>query len=205
MRGLVPKSGVAASATTVVLAAVGVLVTGCGTDGTGVRDEGPVRSSSEPVSRSRTPSSSKVDAVELVRRDPKVDRQIRQDLEPCGDEGKYPVDVSYGKLTGGRSDDVVVNVMTCGDAVGIGTYVYRFVDGKYVHVFETETPPVYAEIDNGKLVVTQQFYGENDPVSYPSSEEVLTYGWADGRFTVRGRSQTDYSNVVGDPQNPAGN
>jgi hypothetical protein len=62
---------------------------------------------------------------------------------------------------------------------------------------------VYAEIDRGDLVVTQQLYGKDDPVSYPSSEEVITYGWSAGRFAVESRIHNDYSNAVGGADSPA--
>ncbi len=71
-----------------------------------------------------------MDAVRLVKDDPGVAASVKRALKPCvGDE--YPVDVSYGDLTGGTADDVVVNVMTCSDAVGVGSYVYRE-DGRRV-------------------------------------------------------------------------
>jgi hypothetical protein len=65
-------------------------------------------------------------------------------------------------------------------------------------VFKAEEPPVYAEIDRGDLVVTQQMYEKGDPVSYPSSEEVITYGWRTSRFTELSRTRNEYSNAVGD-------
>ncbi|MEU6732323.1 hypothetical protein [Streptomyces physcomitrii] len=201
MRGLV-RSSAAAGAAGVVLAALGVLATACGTNGTGVRDEGPGRTS-EPVSRpSPAPSpGSKVDAVALLRQDPKVGPDIRENLTPCGGR-RYPVDVSYGDLTGGTTSDVLVNVMTCADAVGIGTFVYRYTGGSWVHVFGSEEPPVYSEIDRGDLVVTRQFYGQDDPIASPSGEDVITYRWVGGRFTEQNRTHNDYSNAVGDGQSP---
>ncbi|GHD59775.1 lipoprotein CseA [Streptomyces mirabilis] len=213
MRGLgtrarqVLKAG---SAVTAALAALGLFLTACATGGTGARDEGPA--SSEAVAKgapspaasappSKTPK--RVDAVKLVKDDPEVSDSVKSALtKPCvADE--YPVDVSYGDLTGGTTDDVVVNVMTCGDAVGIGSYVYREESGRYENVFKTEEPPVYAEIDRGDLVITQQLYKKGDPVEYPSSEEVITYGWTATRFTERSRTHNDYSNAVGGVDTPA--
>jgi hypothetical protein len=195
---------------TAALAALGLFLTACATGGTGARDEGPA--SSEAVAKgapspaasappSKTPK--RVDAVKLVKDDPEVSDSVKSALtKPCvADE--YPVDVSYGDLTGGTTDDVVVNVMTCGDAVGIGSYVYREESGRYENVFKTEEPPVYAEIDRGDLVITQQLYKKGDPVEYPSSEEVITYGWTATRFTERSRTHNDYSNAVGGVDTPA--
>lgn len=213
MRGLgtrarqVLKAG---SAVTAALAALGLFLTACATGGTGARDEGPA--SSEAVAKgapspaaSASPSKTpkRVDAVKLVKDDPEVSDSVKSALtKPCvADE--YPVDVSYGDLTGGTTDDVVVNVMTCGDAVGIGSYVYREESGRYENVFKTEEPPVYAEIDRGDLVITQQLYKKGDPVEYPSSEEVITYGWTATRFTERSRTHNDYSNAVGGVDTPA--
>ncbi|MFF3661494.1 hypothetical protein [Streptomyces olivochromogenes] len=211
MRGLgtrarqVLKAG---SAVTAALAALGLFLTACATGGTGARDEGPA--SSEAVAKGAAPSparsaspSKRVDAIKLVKDDPEVSDSVKSALtKPCvADE--YPVDVSYGDLTGGTTDDVVVNVMTCGDAVGIGSYVYREESGRYENVFKTEEPPVYAEIDRGDLVITQQLYKKGDPVEYPSSEEVITYGWTATHFTERSRTHNDYSNAVGGVDTPA--
>lgn len=195
---------------TAALAALGLFLTACATGGTGARDEGPA--SSEAVAKgapspaaSAPPSKTakRVDAVKLVKDDPEVSDSVKSALtKPCvADE--YPVDVSYGDLTGGTTDDVVVNVMTCGDAVGIGSYVYREESGRYENVFKTEEPPVYAEIDRGDLVITQQLYKKGDPVEYPSSEEVITYGWTATHFTERSRTHNDYSNAVGGVDTPA--
>ncbi|QUW84902.1 hypothetical protein SMIR_15965 [Streptomyces mirabilis] len=201
----------AGSVVTAALAALGLFLTACATGGTGARDEGPA--SSEAVAKGAAPSPApsaspsktpkRVDAVKLVKDDPEVSDSVKNALtKPCvADE--YPVDVSYGDLTGGTTDDVVVNVMTCGDAVGIGSYVYREESGRYENVFKTEEPPVYAEIDRGDLVITQQLYKKGDPVEYPSSEEVITYGWTATHFTERSRTHNDYSNAVGGVDTPA--
>ncbi|MCX4610819.1 hypothetical protein FNV62_29445 [Streptomyces sp. RLB3-17] len=201
----------AGSAVTAALAALGLFLTACATGGTGARDEGPA--SSEAVAKGAAPSPARsaspsktpkrVDAIKLVKDDPEVSDSVKSALtKPCvADE--YPVDVSYGDLTGGTTDDVVVNVMTCGDAVGIGSYVYREESGRYENVFKTEEPPVYAEIDRGDLVITQQLYKKGDPVEYPSSEEVITYGWTATHFTERSRTHNDYSNAVGGVDTPA--
>ncbi|WP_406838278.1 hypothetical protein ACICHK_22300 [Streptomyces sp. AHU1] len=191
------------------LTALGLFLTACATGGTGARDEGPAggdavaKGSIKPVvsgSPSRTPE--RVDAVGIVKGDPTVSAAVKRDLKPCvADE--YPVDVSYGDLTGGPANDIVINVMTCADAVGVGSYVYREENGRYQNVFKAEEPPVYAEIDRGDLVVTQQLYAKGDPVSYPSSEEVITYGWSVTRFVERSRIHNDYSNAVGGSNPPA--
>nr|WP_208609603.1 hypothetical protein [Streptomyces atriruber] len=205
MRGLGPRArhGVkAASAAVATFAALGLLLSACSTGGSGARDEGPARS--EPVgsaAASPSPSASvptkKIDAVRLVKEDPKVSPAIKRDLKPCVGKA-YPVDVSYGDLTGGSASDVVVNVLTCGDAVGIGSYVYRAEGDKYENVFQAEEPAsVYAEIDRGALVVTKQLYESGDSVAYPSGEEVITYRWSTNRFTESGRTRNDFGNAVG--------
>ncbi|GGN73749.1 lipoprotein CseA [Streptomyces albiflavescens] len=216
MRGLGTRARevlTAGSTAAAGLTALGLFLTACATGGTGARDEGPA--GSEAVAKgAATPTASasasastgrvakRVDAVQLVKDDPQVSASVKRDLKPCvGDE--YPVDVSYGNLTGGTLDDVVVNVMTCGDAVGVGSYVYREEGNKYENVFAAEEPPVYAEIDRGDLVVTQQLYKKGDPVSYPSSEEVITYGWSATRFVEHSRIHNDYSNAVGGTDTPA--
>ncbi|QXE35357.1 hypothetical protein KQY30_14850 [Streptomyces sp. GMY02] len=185
------------------LAAFCVLATGCSAGGTGTRDEGaamttPVeRGIPAPQSASPEPSPARtVDAVALLRHDPKVSRRIKADLKPCAEDA-YPVDTSYGNLTGGTAPDVVINVMTCGDAVGIGTYVYRSQNHRYVNVFANEQPAVYSTIDRGALVVTQQVYAQGDPMSYPSGEDVVTYSWGNAKFSERYRVRNSYSRAVG--------
>ncbi|MFD8308002.1 hypothetical protein ACFV29_37570 [Streptomyces sp. NPDC059690] len=216
MRGLTPagpepgRGNLQAACTAVaVLAAVGLLASACATGGTGARDEGPAHADSvagAAATPSSSPSPSKtakqVDAVKLVKDDPAVSAEVKRELKPCvADE--YPVDVSYGDLTRGPADDVVVNVLTCGDAVGVGSYVYREQGGRYENVFRAEEPPVYAEIDRGDLVVTKQVYEKGDPVSSPSGEIVTTYSWTAGRFTERFHTRNDYSNAVGGGASPS--
>lgn len=201
----------AASTAVAVFVALGVSLAGCGTGGTGARDEGrPTRTrwaARAPRPRPRgegVPSKApdRVDAVRLVKADPKVSPEVKRELKPCvADE--YPIDVSYGKVTDGSADDVVVNVLTCGDAVGVGSYVYREEDGAYQNVFKAEEPPVYAEIDRGDLVVTKQVYDKGDPVSSPSGENVITYRWASDRFTEEYRTHNDYSKAAGNAPTPA--
>nr|WP_093612186.1 hypothetical protein [Streptomyces indicus] len=182
-----------------------VAATACGTGGTGTRDEGAAEVAGEHAPKtSASPAPAEkhlttVDAVALVKDDPKVSARVRADLKPCFKDA-YPVDVSYGNLTGGSSDDVVVNVMTCGDAIGVGSYVYRADGKKYQNVFKAEEPPVYGEIDQGDLVVYRQLYAEDDPVAYPSSEEVITYRWQGDRFKETDRTHNDYSNAVNGPE-----
>ncbi|MFD8201633.1 hypothetical protein [Streptomyces sp. NPDC059701] len=206
------KSVQATSTAVAVFVAVGVSLSGCGAGGTGARDEGPAHADAvggAASSASSTPAVSapsrvpdRVDAVRLVKADPKVSAEVKRELKPCvADE--YPVDVSYGKLTAGSAEDVLVNVLTCGDAVGVGSYVYREKDGGYQNVFQAEEPPVYAEIDRGDLVVTKQVYEKGDPVSSPSGDNVITYRWSAGRFTEAFRTHNDYSNAVGAAPTPA--
>lgn len=189
-----------------VLAALGLSVSACGTGGTGARDEGPADNDTLAAGAASPSASASVgsgadhpsvdDVVRMVRADPEVSKTVKSDLKPCvADE--YPVDVTYGDLTGGSADDLVVNVMTCADAVGVASYVYRAEKGKYRSVFLSEQPPVYAEIDRGDLLVTRQLYENGDPSSYPSSEEVTTYRWIKDRFVQRSSTRTEYSSAVG--------
>ncbi len=196
----------AASTATAVFAAVVLFASGCGASGTGARDEGPARvdggASPAAPATAASPTPDRVDAVRLIKRDPAVSAEVKRELKPCvADE--YPVDVSYGNLTGAVGDDVVVNVLTCGDAVGIGAYVYRRQGDAYVNVFGAEEPPVYAEIDRGDLVVTKQVYDRGDPVSSPSGEIVITYRWFSGRFAEKYRTHNEYGPVSGAVPSPA--
>ncbi|MEU6577035.1 hypothetical protein [Streptomyces sp. NPDC046805] len=195
------RSARAAIAATAVFAALALSLTACATGGTGARDEGPAHADSvggTAASPAPSPSDSyrRVDAVRLVRDDPEVSDAVKRDLKPCaGDD--YPIDVSYGHLTGGSAVDVVVNVLTCRDAVGVGSYVYRKSGGGYRNVFKAEESPVYAEIDRGDLMVSRQVYEKSDSVSSPSGENVTTYSWTSGRFVEESYHHTDYGKAIG--------
>lgn len=197
------RTGVAASGTALAgLTAFFLFGVGCSAGGTGTRDEGPAGSqpvaqvSPRPTPSGTAPPTRRVNAVALIKGDPAVSERVREGLRPCAGEA-YPVDTSYGSMTGGPSTDVVVNVMSCADSVGVGTYVYRArEDGTYENVFMAEVPAVYGTIDRGDLVVTTQVYGSKDPLAYPSGSEVVTYRWADERFTEHDRVHNDFSRAV---------
>ncbi|MEU4898789.1 hypothetical protein AB0B12_34050 [Streptomyces sp. NPDC044780] len=230
MRGLTRASpgatAMLAGGAVVGLAAVGGwMLAGCGTAGQGVRKEGPARTewasaaansgayAGGPASGLPSTARQKAEAVRLVKADPNVSDDLKASLKPCGadDEGEqrakgYPVDVTYGRLTGATTSDLVINVMSCADGFGIGSYVYREVDGRYESVFRDEQPPVYAAASGDELRVTKLSYASEDAVCCPSSEDVLTYRWTAARkvFTVLSRKHTDYSkNVPKDDPTPA--
>ncbi|WP_067393574.1 hypothetical protein [Streptomyces sp. F-3] len=150
-----------------------------------------------PPSPSPAVRAGRVDAVRLVQRDPQVSAVVKRALKPCAAD-EYPVDVAYGDLTGSTADDIVVNVLSCEDAVGLGAYVYREQGGGYENVFKAEEPPVHAEIDCGALVVTRQVYTKDDRLSSPSGEDVITYRWSSGdRFTEEYRTHRTYDEAAG--------
>ncbi|MBC2903907.1 hypothetical protein [Streptomyces cupreus] len=193
-----------------VFAALALSVSACATGGTGARDEGPAHDESvagAAVAPQGSPSPSsagrpgQAEVVRLIKSDPKISTEVKRDLKPCTADD-YPIDTSYGELTGGTSEDVVVNVLTCGDGVGVGSYVYREQNGTYENVFKAEEPPVYAQIDRGDLVVSKQVYEKGDPVSSPSGENVITYRWSEGRFAQEYFWHNDYGTVVGDEPSP---
>ncbi|CAM5453213.1 hypothetical protein [Streptomyces abikoensis] len=185
---------------TALAAAAGLLLAGCNAGSEGVRKEGTAQTQSA-AKPTRLPSAAataerpqeKVDAVKLIKGDPKIGAQVKKDLKPCV-KNQYPLDVIYGKLTDGSRDDIVVNILTCGDSVGVGSYVYRAKgDGSYENVFMIEQAPVYAEIDRRDLRVTKQVYGPGDAVCCASGEDVMTYHWSGAEFRETGRTHTDYS------------
>ncbi|MGW1378822.1 hypothetical protein ACWD6P_31780 [Streptomyces sp. NPDC002446] len=163
------------------------------------------------MSSAPSPTSSagfeKVDAVQLLRSDPKVGADVKKSLyKPCAAD-EYPVEVTYASLTGGKAPDVIVNVMTCADSVGIGSYVYRRhggAKGGYDNVYANEQPSVSAGVNKGELEISKQTYSTGDKVCCPSGEDVLTFRWADDRFTEYARYHTDYSKMTADGPEPAG-
>ncbi|MBT2382695.1 hypothetical protein J7E86_03635 [Streptomyces sp. ISL-11] len=184
---------------TAMAAAAGLLLAGCDAGSEGVRKEGTAQnqSAAKPSrmpSASAIPAQQKVDAVKLIKSDPKVGEQVKKNLKPCS-KNDYPVDVIYGQLTGGSRNDVVINVMTCSDSFGVGAYVYRAKGDSYENVFSAEQPPVYADIDRRELQVTKQVYGPGDAACCASGEDVMTYHWSDDEFRETGRTHTDFSKV----------
>lgn len=240
MRGLSRHRGSALTAGTTALAgisALGLFMTGCSTGGTGTRDEGEAAQPDKAAHATPSPSASspapfqKVDPVRLLKSDPKVSTRVKAQLKPCTKD-EYPIDVTYGHLTGATGQDVIVNVMNCADAVGLGSYVYRATTASgspdasassgsstpsgssapsasgssYENVFTAEETPVYAEIDRGDLVVTRQMYAPGDKPAFASSEVVTTYHWsggASGKFAQQSQVENDYSKAVGDGGSPA--
>ncbi|MEU7133198.1 hypothetical protein [Streptomyces sp. NPDC046261] len=205
MRGLSKAAGlrpalITGGAVSAMAATAGLLLVGCGASSEGVRKEGPAQTQSAAKAASRTPSATatpaqgKVDAIKLIKSDPKVSDQIKKNLKPCVKD-HYPVDVIYGQLTGASRSDIVVNLLTCGDSIGIGSYVYRPKGDSYENVFAAEQSPVYADIDRRDLVITKQVYAPGDAVCCASGEDVLTYHWSDGAFRESGRTHTDYGKV----------
>ncbi|WP_258052952.1 hypothetical protein [Streptomyces sp. Ru73] len=184
------------------IAAIALLLAGCETTGDGVRSEGSAADSPVPARpRSATPTPSpsssvaykKVDARALLRKDPAVGAEVKKTLaKPCTAD-EYPIDVTYASLTGDKAPDVIINVMTCADSVGIGSYVYRKGGKGYENVFSNEQPPVYAGVNKGELEITKQTYGTGDAVCCPTGEDVMTYHWAKDRFKEYARYHTDYS------------
>ncbi|MCT9091354.1 hypothetical protein N4G70_21160 [Streptomyces sp. ASQP_92] len=186
------------------ISALGLFMTGCSTGGTGTRDEGVAPPADKVAHATPSPSAStqapfaKVDPVRLLKGDPKVSARVKAQLKPCTKD-EYPIDVTYGHLTGTTGQDVVVNVMNCADAVGLGAYVYRASGASYDNVFTAEETPVYAEIDRGDLVVTRQMYAPGDKPAFASSEVVTTYRWsggATGKFAQQDQVENDYSKAV---------
>ncbi|MEU6853891.1 hypothetical protein ABZ901_28675 [Actinacidiphila alni] len=186
---------VASTVTTGALACACVVVAGCGTNATGARREGPapVATSTKATTRAAAPAivADQVALATMVRKDASVSADVREDLTPCAGAG-YPMDTDSGNLTSGDGPDLVINVTTCGDGLGIAAYVYRMVDGKYQNVFADEQPPVYGSVDDGQLQIIHEVYRTDDPVSYPTGQESVTYAWRDQRFVEVARDFSDF-------------
>lgn len=170
-----------------------VALAGC-RSGTGVRPEGQATTEAVRHAADTRPAIAGDSAAlaKIVKKDPKADAEIRRQLVPCvGDD--YPVDTDAGVLTGGDGPDLVVNVTTCGDGLGVASYVYRLVDGQYENIFADEQPPVYGSVENGKLEIIREVYKSDDPVLYPTGQETVTYVWQEGRFVSVARTYSDYA------------
>ena len=172
-----------------------VLVTGCA-EGGGVRVEGSAPASVVPPPARWSGPTPKVNPVTILLHDRKVDDDIKDHLRPC-DGNQYPVDTSYGNVTGDTSPDLVINVSTCSDGVGLGSYVYRMEKGRYVDVFGVGQPLVYIDIEQGELEVSRQVYAHNDAVCCPSGEDVIMYRWNGAKFAEISHTHNEYGTTTG--------
>ncbi|SEO77816.1 hypothetical protein [Actinacidiphila rubida] len=170
-----------------------VVVAGCGSSVTGARREGPAPTETVKPRSTTAPAIAANPAAlaTMIRKDSSVSADVREDLTPCDDDD-YPMDTDAGDLTAGDGPDLVVNVMTCGDGLGVASYVYRMVDGKYQNVFADEHTGVYGTVDSGKLQVIHEVYRSDDPVAYPTGEESATYVWRGNQFVQVARTYQDY-------------
>lgn len=184
---------IAPIASACALISVCVVAAGCGTTVSGVRREGPAPKVTMKTPATSPPAiaSNPAALAGMVRRDTSVSANVRQDLTPC-DNDDYPMDTDAGNLTAGDGPDLVVNITTCGDGLGIASYVYRMVGGKYQLVFADEHGPVYGSVENGLLQVVHEVFPSVDPVAYPTGEEASTYAWQIDHFVQTARSFTDY-------------
>ncbi|WKX71822.1 hypothetical protein [Streptomyces sp. XD-27] len=232
MRGLIQavpgKTALLTGGSLVALVAAGGLVLGgCDFNSDGVRNEGQAQTakgsgsapdsygseptaeasaSPKPTGGARPKKMNAVELVKLVKADPKVNAELKDSLKPCEGD-KYPVDWTYGALTGSARTDIVVNVLTCGDGMGIGAYVYRKHGDTYENVFaDEEQAPLFADpVGKGELHVYKQLYAADASVDAPSGEEQIVYQWsADrNRFEETKRWTTDYnSNGDGEEDRP---
>ncbi|MEC3996226.1 hypothetical protein VSR01_22975 [Actinacidiphila sp. DG2A-62] len=186
-----------ASVTTAgALTCAAVMVAGCGAGVTGARREGPAPPATPKVRSTAAPAiaSHPQALVEMIRKDTGVSPDVREDLTPC-DGHDYPMDTDSGDLTAGDGPDLVVNITTCGDGLGIASYVYRMIDGKYQNVFADEHSPVYGSVEDGRLEIVHEVYRTDDPVSYPTGEEAVTYAWRGNHFVQVGREFQDFSSA----------
>jgi hypothetical protein len=185
---------VASTVTACALFCACAVVAGCGSSATGARREGPApAATSTKTSAGAAPAivADQTALATMVRKDVSVSADVREDLTPCVGSG-YPMDTVAGDLTSGDGPDLVINVTTCGDGLGIAAYVYRMVKGKYQNVFADEQPPVYGSVADGQLQIIHEVYRTDDPVSYPTGQESITYAWRGQRFVEVARDFSDF-------------
>ncbi|BBA99339.1 hypothetical protein RVR_5913 [Actinacidiphila reveromycinica] len=188
-----------------------VAAAGCGTTVTGARQEGPAPTATVKAPDTGAPALAADPAAlaGMVRRDTSVSADVREDLEPCTSGGSgdgsdttgatYPLDTDSGDLTSGDGPDLVVNVTTCGDGLGIAAYVYRRTGTKYRCVFADERSPVYGSVINGRLQVVHEVYRTDDAVAYPTGEETVAYAWRGTHFLEVSRSYFDFGATTPTP------
>jgi hypothetical protein len=170
---------------------------GCGTTVTGARREGPAPSATVKAPDTAAPALADDPAAlaGMVRRDRSVSAEVREDLVPCTadpSDTQYPLATDSGDLTSGDGPDLVVNVTTCGDGLGIAAYVYQMSGTRYRCVFADEKSPVYGSVIDGRLQIVHEVYRTDDAVAYPTGEQSVTYAWRDDHFLQVARSYSDF-------------
>lgn len=178
-----------------------LLVSGCAMNG-GVRVEGAASQVKPPPTTPPPPSGTtpSVDAVALLRADPKVSDKIKNTLTPCL-QGRYPVDARYVDVTRDGVADLLVSVTVCelkvdadkalatymevarGDGF-VASYIYDLAAKPPVDVFALEEPGTTTELDDGVLQVRRLEYQARDKPCCPSQEVYKIYRWTGTAFEL---------------------
>jgi hypothetical protein len=170
-----------------------VVLSGCATAG-GVQVEGEAAQVTPPPSTPPPPSGSapSVDAVAVLRADPKVTAGIKGELTtPCLLDSSYPVSARYADVTLDGKPELLATVVTCEAKVpagwdyryNLGVYVYNLAVTPPAQLFAVEEPgaDITPQPDFG-LVVSHLRYKARDKSCCPSDSFDEAFKWTGSTF-----------------------
>ncbi|MFD1052046.1 hypothetical protein ACFQ1S_43995, partial [Kibdelosporangium lantanae] len=127
-----------------------------------------------------TPS---VDAVALLRTDPKVSANVKSMLTPCAVD-RYPVDTRYVDVTHDGVLDLVVMVSTCDTKfpgfdprTNLAGYVYDLKTTPPTNIFTNEQPWMDIETVDSDVYLEIYEFGPRDKSCCPSQPKITLYRW----------------------------
>jgi hypothetical protein len=182
-----------------LLACLVLVLSACATAG-GVQVEGPASQVKPPPTTPPPPSdvTPSVDAVTVLRADPKVSDKIKAALTPCL-EDQYPVSSRYVDLTRDGVPELIVTVLTCDSKVTSpidvnGVYFYYALANYVYSVKATPTTQLFASENPGEYLNPQPEYGftlarpsyrPKDKSCCPTDQQTVAYKWTGTTFESR--------------------
>lgn len=161
-----------------------LVLSGCATTG-GVRVEGAAAQVTPPPSMPPVPTDvpPSVDAIALLRTDPKVSANIKSLLTPCSYD-RYPIDTRYVDVTQDGVLDLVVMVATCESKMpgydprtNLAGYVYNLKTTPPTNIFTSEQPWMDIETVDSDVYLELYQFAARDKSCCPSQPAITLYRW----------------------------
>jgi len=161
-----------------------LVLSGCAMTG-GVRVEGPASQVTPPPSTPPQPSNvtPSVDAIALLRADPKVSANIKSLLTPCAID-RYPVDTRYVDVTEDGVLDLVIMVSTCDAKIpgfdprtNLAGYVYNLKSSPPTNILTSEQPWMDIETMDSDVYLEVYKFSARDRSCCPSETVATLYRW----------------------------
>ncbi|MGB2694323.1 MAG: hypothetical protein WBD55_03950 [Dehalococcoidia bacterium] len=107
--------------------------------------------------------------------------------------GEADVDrIRYGDLTGDGRDEAVLPIDSGGSLGDLAIFAFGYVDGQLKQlVLALPAQPrsgVSARIQNGRLITTEAYFADDDPLCCPSQIRRVTYRWNGSILVIDGET-----------------